>query len=76
MVTVEILLNTMKDVKNFVAISGKYPFDIDLISGRYVVDAKSLMGILSLDLAKTICVEIHSDKCNDFIAEIKPFMIH
>lgn len=74
MITTEILFGTMKDVKAFVAIAGKYPFDIDLVSGRYVVDGKSIMGILSLDLAHPIDVEIHSDKCNDFLDEIKPFV--
>lgn len=74
MVTAEVTFDTIRDVKAFVAIAGKYPFDIDLISGRYIVDGKSIMGILSLNLANPIDVEIHCDKCSDFLKEIKPFM--
>ena len=75
MITAEIIFDTINDVKAFVAVAGKYPFDIDLISGRYIVDGKSIMGILSLDLAHPIEMEVHSSKCNDFLAEIKPFII-
>ena len=49
-----IKLDTINDVKNFVNIVSKYDFDVDLVSGRYAVDAKSIMGIFSLDLAKSI----------------------
>jgi phosphotransferase system HPr-like phosphotransfer protein len=52
----------------------KYDFDVDLTSGRYVVDAKSIMGIFSLDLAKPIKVDVHSDDCEKFCEEIKNFI--
>lgn len=74
MKTVDILLSTINDVKVFVNVVSKYDFDVDLISGRYAVDAKSIMGIFSLDLAKPIKVEIHSDSCDAFMNEIKPFI--
>ena len=45
------------------------------LSGRYAVDAKSIMGIFSLDLSKEITMEVHSDDCADFLAEIKPFIV-
>ena len=48
---------------------------MDLLSGRYAVDAKSIMGIFSLDLSKEITMEVHSDDCADFLAEIKPFIV-
>ena len=54
-----IKLDTINDVKNFVNIVSKYDFDVDLVSGRYAVDAKSIMGIFSLDLAKSIKMEIY-----------------
>ncbi len=54
MVSVNILLNTINDVKNFVNIVSKYDFEVDLTSGRYIIDAKSIMGIFSLDLSKQI----------------------
>ena len=54
MKTFNILLSSINDVKTFVNIVGKYEYDIDLTSGRYIVDAKSIMGIFSLDLSKPI----------------------
>ena len=56
MKTFEIQLNSINDVKVFVNTVNKYSFDIDLISGRDIVDAKSIVGIFSLDLAKPIKV--------------------
>lgn len=74
MKTFDIRLSAINDVKNFVNIVNKYDYEIDLTSGRYVVDAKSIMGIFSLDLTKLIKVEVHSDSCDDLISELKPFM--
>ena len=73
MKTMEIILNSIDAVKNFVNIVIAYDFDVDLVSGRYVVDAKSIMGIFSLDLSKPIKVEIHSDDCADFIKKLEQF---
>ena len=70
-----IMLKTINDVKAFVNSVAKYNFDVDLLSGRYAVDAKSIMGIFSLDLSKEITMQIHSDDCADFLAEIKPFIV-
>ena len=58
MKSVIIRLDTINDVKSFVNTVSKYDFDVDLISGRYAVDAKSIMGIFSLDLSKPIKMEI------------------
>lgn len=74
MVTVNVLLSSINDVKNFVNIVSKYDFDIDLASGRYVVDAKSIMGIFSLDLAKPIKVEIHTEDADAIMGELKPYI--
>ncbi len=70
-----ILLNAINDVKFFVNAVSKYDFDVDLVSGRYAVDAKSIMGIFSLDLSKEIKLVIHSDDAEEFIKEIKPFIV-
>lgn len=70
-----IMLKTITDVKAFVNSVAKYNFDVDLLSGRYAVDAKSIMGIFSLDLSKEITMQIHSDDCQDFLNEIKPFIV-
>lgn len=74
MVTFNIRLKEINDVKSFVNIVTKYDYVIDLISGRYIVDAKSIMGIFSLDLTKEIKVEVHADACDDLCAELKPFL--
>ena len=70
----QIMLKTINDVKAFVNSVAKYDF-VDLLSGRYAVDAKSIMGIFSLDLSKAITMEIHSDDCQNFLNEIKPFIV-
>lgn len=75
MKTFNLSLNCINDVKEFVSIVTKYDFDIDLTSGRYVVDAKSIMGIFSLDLSKPIKAEVHSDDCGKFAEEVKKFIV-
>jgi len=75
MKSANISLNTINDVKVFVNIVAKYDFDVDLISGRYAIDAKSIMGIFSLDLTKPIKMEIHSDNCDAFLKEIDQFIV-
>ena len=75
MKTFDLLLSSINDVKDFVNIVSKYDFDVDLPSGRYVVDAKSIMGIFSLDLSKPIKVEVHSDDCDKFMEELDKFII-
>lgn len=70
-----IMLRSINDVKDFVNLVNKYNFDVDLTSGRYVVDAKSIMGIFSLDLSKPIRVEVHTDECDSFCSEINSFIV-
>ena len=72
----KIKLNSIADVKEFTAIANSRSFDIDLISGRYAVDAKSIMGIFSLDLTKTLTLAIHGsdEECKEFIEDAKKFM--
>lgn len=61
MKTVKISLNSIDKVKAFVNEISKFDCDFDLVSGRYVIDAKSIMGIFSLDLSKSIDLNIHAD---------------
>ena len=68
------MLNTINDVKDFVNIVSKYDFDVDLISGRYAIDAKSIMGIFSLDLSKPITVNAHTDGDDALLDELKKFV--
>jgi phosphocarrier protein HPr len=75
MVSVNIMLNTINDVKNFVNLVSKYDFEVDLTSGRYVIDAKSIMGIFSLDLSKPIKLDARCESDSNFVEQIKPFMV-
>ena len=76
MKTVRISLNSIHKVKSFVNDLAKFDADFDLVSGRYVIDAKSIMGIFSLDLSKPIDLNIHSESDLDTILEtLKPYMI-
>lgn len=75
MKTFNLSLNCIDDVKDFVNTVTRYDFDIDLTSGRYVVDAKSIMGIFSLDLSKPIKAEVHSDDCDKFAEDLKRFIV-
>ncbi len=75
MVKFNITLSTSTDAKDFVGAVTKYRYDIDLTSGRYVVDAKSIMGIFSLDLSKPIGVIAHTDDASDLMADVAAFII-
>lgn len=76
MKTVQISLNSIDKVKSFVNTINMMDCDFDLISGRYVIDAKSIMGIFSLDLSKPIDLAIHTDENLDEILEkIKPYLV-
>ena len=70
-----VMLGTINDVKSFVTVVSQCDYDVDLISGRYAVDAKSIMGIFSLDLSKPIKLEAHTDDASDFFAQIKQFIV-
>ena len=75
MKAVNIKLSLAENVKTFVNIANRYPFDIDLRVGRHVVDGKSILGIFSLDLSKPITLEVYADHCDDLMEELKPFII-
>ena len=76
MKTVQISLNSIGKVKSFVNAITQFEFDFDLVSGRYVIDAKSIMGIFSLDLSKPIELVIHAEDHLDEIMDIlKPYIV-
>ena len=76
MKTVKICLNSIEKVKSFVNDITKFDVDFDLVSGRYIIDAKSIMGIFSLDLAKPIDLNIHAEEELDAILEVlKPYVV-
>ena len=70
MKTVHISLNSIDKVKAFVNEITKFDNDFDLVSGRYVIDAKSIMGIFSLDLSKPIDLNIHAEDNVDAVLDI------
>ena len=77
MKTVSISLNSIDKVKAFVNDISKYDFDFDLVSGRYVIDAKSIMGIFSLDLSKPINLNVHAEGTNldEVLKVLAPYII-
>lgn len=69
MKTIKVSLDSIDKVKVFVNLVSKFDSDFDLISGRYVIDAKSIMGIFSLDLSKPIELTIHDDAAVEEVME-------
>ena len=76
MTTVSITLNSIEKVKSFVNEIARFENDFDLISGRYIIDAKSIMGIFSLDLSQSITLNIHAEENElpDILASLEPYI--
>ena len=77
MKTVDISLNSIDKVKTFVNLINRFDYDFDLVSGRYVIDAKSIMGIFSFDLSKPIALNIYADDKNvdEILNELAPYLV-
>ena len=75
MKTAQIKLSTIRDVQAFVAIATAFDGDVDLSSGRYVVDAKSIIGIFSLDLLSPITVTVHSGDADKLFEQLDAFLV-
>ena len=76
MKTVKISLNSIDKVKSFVNDITKFDYDFDLVSGRYVIDAKSIMGIFSLELSKPLLLTVYGeDELEDIENALKPFIL-
>lgn len=75
MTTVQISLNSIEKVKSFVNDIARFDSDFDLVSGRYVIDAKSIMGIFSLDLSKPISLNIHADSDAEILETLKSYIV-
>ncbi len=73
--TCKIMLNTIDDVRNFVTLVSDCTYDVELVSGRYTVNAKSIMGIFSLDLSKPITLCAHFDDTDTLFAELREFKV-
>lgn len=76
MVAVKISLNSIDKVKSFVNDISGFNAEFDLVSGRYVIDAKSIMGIFSLDISKPIDLNIHTEEnLEDIMAALAPYLV-
>ncbi len=76
MKTVQISLNSIDKVKSFVNTISQFDYDFDLVSGRYVIDAKSIMGIFSLDLSKPIDLTVHAEgDADDVMSKLKDYIV-
>ena len=77
MKTVKISLNSIDKVKTFVNEINRFEAEFDLVSGRYVIDAKSIMGIFSLDISKPIDLNIHTDgeQLYEILARLESYMV-
>lgn len=73
MQTVTISLTQVSQVQDFVNLVSQFPFDVDMVSGRYTVNAKSMLGIYSLDLSKPMQVLIYSDDCEELKNALEAF---
>ena len=74
--TVHISVNSIDKVKSFVNDLAKFDADYDLVSGRYIIDAKSIMGIFSLDLSKPIDLNIHTENnIEEILNTLSPYTI-
>ena len=73
--TFYIKLSTIEDIRKFVDIVTRQDYDIDLSSGRYVVDAKSIMGIFSLDLMNKILLSAHTDDVEDLKKALAAYIV-
>ena len=76
MTSIEIKLTSIQDIRNFVDTVTKYGMDIDLSSGRYIVDAKSIMGIFALDITSPIKVVADTNDATSFFNSIEQFVVN
>jgi phosphotransferase system HPr-like phosphotransfer protein len=70
-----ILLKDAENVKKFVNVATKYPFDVDILQSRYVVDGKSILGMFSLDLRAPMQLQAFAEDADEFLREIAEFII-
>ena len=69
------MLRSMDDVKKFVDIANTKSYDIELMSGKYIINAKSIMGVFSLDLTKPVTMVAHCDSVAELARQVAPFAL-
>ena len=72
---IEVMVEGITAVKDFVTIVNDYKIETDLVVGRYLIDAKSIMGVLSLDLSQPLTVQIHSEDCEELLKRLDRFVV-
>lgn len=70
-----LMLKSMDDVKRFVDIANSKSYDIELMSGKYIINAKSIMGVFSLDLTKPVTMVAHCDSVAELARQVQPFSL-
>ena len=73
MYSTSIMLSSIEAVKKFVTLTNSYNFPINLATDKYKIDAKSIMGVFSLDLSKPLRIEVESDDADEFISQLGQF---
>ena len=73
MYTTTIMLSSIEAVKKLVTLTNRYDFPINLTTDKYKIDAKSIMGVFSLDLSKPVTIQVESDDPQDFLEKVKSF---
>lgn len=75
MKTEKVLLNSMEEIQEFNSVVSQYKYEVDMVSGRYVIDAKSLMGILSLDLSRPVTIQMQGNPDEEFLDKLRKFIV-
>lgn len=75
MVELKVKINSIDDVKKFVSTVTKYDFDVDIVSGKYSVDAKSIMGIFSIDLSKELVMKAHTNDSETVKSDLTDYIV-
>lgn len=73
MYTAQVMLDSIESVKKFVTLTNSCDFDVNLTNEKYKIDAKSIMGVFSLDLSKPVTVQVEADHAEDFMDKLKEF---
>lgn len=75
MESVRIKLDLAERVREFISVVNHYPYEMELRVGRCVVNAKSILGVFSMDLSKPLTLQVFANDCNDLLADITPFLV-
>lgn len=75
MISKSVILKSEAEVVNFVNLVSKYPSDVDLIRGRYMIDAKSILGVLGLGVGEKLEIQIHEDEAEELLKDLEFYLV-